>query len=150
LRARPLEEAQIGRVIGHAAGIGILVIDSDAPGEHVLVGVVHVLLTLEAAYFSRSGAHISLAAEQIRRRWPLRGLEAEQAVGLATGDAPSRRALEEALLDQERLDHILERVARFAERGSEALDACGSAVVALDQRLQELAIHQVESVLVDL
>ena len=53
----------------------------------------------------------------------LGNLAAKVQPGTARGDAPARRARQEALLDQVGLDDILERAALLADRGREALDA---------------------------
>ena len=48
------------------------------------------------------------------------------------GEQPAaRRALQEALLDQERLDDVLDRVARLRQRRRERLDADRAAAVIL-------------------
>ena len=70
-------------------------------------------------------------------------------VGVARRDAAARRAHHEALLDQVRLDHVLDRAALLAERRREALDADRTAVELLDDRQQELAVHDVEAERID-
>ena len=60
------------------------------------------------------------------------------------GDAAARGALQEALLDQERLEHVLDRVALLADRGGEVVDADRPAGEFLDDGRQQLAVHHVE------
>ena len=57
---------------------------------------------------------------------------------------------QESLLDQERLDDVLERAALLADGRGEAVDADRAAVEALDDGRQELAIERVEALAVDL
>src|SRR5678815_1670589 len=92
----------------------------------------------------------SLVLEQLQRcARALRHFQAEMLVGVAGGDAAARGAHHEALLDQIRLDHVLDRAALLAERRCEALDADRTAVELLDDRQQELAVHHVEAERVD-
>ena len=53
----------------------------------------------------------------------LRRRHAEVAVRRQRRDPAARRALQEALLDQEGLDHVLDRVALLADRGGEVVQA---------------------------
>jgi hypothetical protein len=69
--------------------------------------------------------------------------------GAARRHPTARRAHDETLLDQERLDHVLDRAALLAERRREALDADRAAVELLDDRQQQLAVHDVETERVD-
>src|SRR5262249_51265575 len=81
------------------------------------------------------------AARSDRRRSPLlpehselpgiaRGLgEAEVAEGVRGQQAAARGALNEALLDQERLDDLLDRIARLRERRGNGLDPDRAAAV---------------------
>src|SRR4051812_14608330 len=57
---------------------------------------------------------ITLSLEQVADRFRRR--DAKMPVRGERRDAPARRALQEALLDQVRLDHVLNRVALFADR----------------------------------
>src|SRR5262245_19793009 len=68
----------------------------------------------------------------------------------ASGDSATRRALQETFLDQVRLDDVLEGSPLLADRGREAVDADRAAVELLDHGEQELAVHRVEAVRVDL
>ena len=61
----------------------------------------------------------------------------------------ARGALQEALLDQERLDHVLDRVALLADRRGDVVEADRAAVEAVDHRLEQLSVHHVEAVRVD-
>ena len=61
------------------------------------------------------------------------------------GHPAAGRALQEPLLDEERLQHILDRVAFLADRGGEILDADGPAGELVEHGAQELAVHHVEA-----
>ena len=64
-------------------------------------------------------------------------------------DPAARGPLQEALLDQERLQHVLDGVALLADRRREVVDADRSAGELLEHRAQELAVHHVEARHVD-
>src|SRR3546814_3426661 len=64
-------------------------------------------------------------------------LEAEVPVRLVRRHAPARGADQEALLDQVRLDHVLERAAFLAQRRGQRFDADRAAVEVLDDRSEE-------------
>src|ERR1043165_7676813 len=67
------------------------------------------------------------------------------------GDQPaSRRALQEAFLNEERLDDLLDRVARLRQRGGERLHADRPAAVVLGDGREIAAVHGVEARGVDL
>jgi len=70
---------------------------------------------------------------------------AEMKIGGARRHAAARGAHEEALLDQEWLDDILESAALLAHRGGQALDAHRPAVEFLDDGRQQLTVERVES-----
>src|SRR3989442_14673218 len=61
------------------------------------------------------------------------------------GDTTPRRALEESLLDEIGLEDVFDRVAFFADGGCEVVDADRAAGELGEHRLQELAIHDVET-----
>ena len=62
------------------------------------------------------------------------------------GDQPAaRRALEEALLDEERLDDLLDGVARLRQRRGERLDADRPAAIVLGDDREIAAVHGVEA-----
>ena len=65
------------------------------------------------------------------------------------GDPAARGALQEALLDQERLQHVLDRVALLADRRGEVVDADRAAGELVEHRAQQLAVHHVEARRVD-
>ena len=56
-------------------------------------------------------------------------------VGILGRDPATRRAHHETLLDQVRLEHVLDRAAFLADRGRKALDTDGPSVELLDNRL---------------
>src|SRR5436309_10895696 len=70
--------------------------------------------------------------------------EAKMPVRGYRGDAAARRAREEALLHQERLVHFLERPRVLAHGGADRLQAHGTALELLDDRLQDARVHVVE------
>src|SRR5919106_348365 len=72
-----------------------------------------------------------------------RRLEAEMAPGGAGQQAAARRALQEALLQEVRLDHLLERVALLGQRCREGVDADGAAAVVVGDAAQIAAIGTV-------
>src|SRR5688572_26534624 len=75
---------------------------------------------------------------------------AQMLVSAPRGDPPARRALQETLLDEERLVEVLDRAALLADRRGDRLDAGRSAAVLLDDRAEDLAVDLVEAVLVHL
>src|ERR1043166_5265986 len=76
--------------------------------------------------------------------------EAEVAERMSGEQPPARRALHEALLDQERLDDLLDRVARLGERRRNGLDPDRSAAVIERDQREVAPIHGVEAGGVDL
>src|SRR4051812_4480356 len=62
----------------------------------------------------------------------------------------SRRSVKEADLDQVRLDHLLDRLPVFTHGGGNRADADRPAAKLLDYRHQDLAVHLVKPVTVDL
>ena len=77
------------------------------------------------------------------------GDHAQVAVGRQRGDAPARRALQVALLDQVGLDHVLDGVALLADAGRDVVQAHRAAVEAVDHGFEQLAVHDVEALRVD-
>src|SRR3712207_4552544 len=71
-----------------------------------------------------SGSGIRLVGEEadLRRRGQLRHREPQMGEALRREETSARRALEESLLDQVRLDNVLNGVARFRQRGGDRLD----------------------------
>src|SRR5438477_4206224 len=74
---------------------------------------------------------------------------AEVRVGEGRRHPALRRPREESFLDQEGLVDVLDRVALFADRGGERVDAHGSAGELVDDGEKQRAIHLVEAGLVD-
>lgn len=72
------------------------------------------------------------------------------AVGGQRGDAPARGALQVALLDQVGLDHILNGFALFTNARSNVVQPNRAAVKAVNDRLQQLAVHQIEPLRIDI
>ncbi len=75
--------------------------------------------------------------------------QAQVRVGLGAGEAAARGALDEALLHQERLDHVLDGVARLGDGVGEGLDAGRAAAVVVDQGRQIAAVEGVEAERID-
>ena len=75
--------------------------------------------------------------------------EPQMQIGSTGRHAAAGAAHQEALLNQERLDDILERAALLADRGGEAVDAYRSAVEFLDDRAQHLAVQRIKSLVID-
>src|SRR5687767_9791024 len=78
------------------------------------------------------------------------GREPEIVIRARCGDTATRRAIEKALLDEERLVHVLDRVFLFVNGGGKAVDAHRAAAELVDDRAQELPVDFVEAVVVDL
>src|ERR1700722_589966 len=70
--------------------------------------------------------------------------EAEMAEGVRRQEAPARRALHEAKLDQIGLDDVLDRVAGLGERGGDGLDSDRAAAELDGDRVEITPIHLVE------
>jgi hypothetical protein len=68
----------------------------------------------------------------------------------ASCDATSRSALDEAFLDHERLEDVLNRVAGFAHRSADGVEPNGSSSKLADQHIKIAAVHAIESKLVDI
>jgi hypothetical protein len=67
------------------------------------------------------------------------------AVGGGRRHTSARRALQVALLDQVGLQHVLDGVAGFADRGGQIVHADRAAVELVQHGFQQLAVHQVEA-----
>ena len=65
--------------------------------------------------------------------------------GVRGEQPPARRALDEALLDQERLDDVLDGVARLRKPGGDGFDADRPAAVILGDHAQIAPVHGVEA-----
>ena len=69
--------------------------------------------------------------------------------GGSSQQPPARRALQEAFLDQERLDDVLDGVARLRQRGGHGIDADRPAAEALGDGREIAPVHGVEAGAVD-
>src|SRR5579863_10259971 len=87
---------------------------------------------------------VELTLEIARRRQP------EMAPALQRQHAAARRTLDQALLDQERLDDLLEHVALLGERRREGFDADRAALIGLGDAAHIAMVHRVEAAAVDL
>src|SRR5438552_3426675 len=107
--------------------------------------------TRTAAPTRSSPARITSCRDQVeRRRIAGRFRKPEMAERMAGEQPPARRALHEAALDEERLDDVLDGVARFGERRRECIDPDRAAAVMERDRLEIAAIHRIEAGAVDL
>src|SRR5205823_14748252 len=88
----------------------------------------------------------SFAREELTRR---RRHQAEMTIRKRGSDPAAIGALEESLLDQERLEHVLDRVALLADRGREIVDADRSAGELVEYAAQKLPVHHVQARRVD-
>src|SRR5215469_5800527 len=89
--------------------------------------------------------------EQTELRRIARGLgEAEVAEGVRGQQPPARRALDEAALDQEWLDDLLDGVARLRQSSRDGLDPDRAAAVVERHHGEIAAVHGVEAGDVDL
>src|SRR6185312_14995336 len=77
-------------------------------------------------------------------------LEAEVRVGASGGAAAPRRPLQEASLEEVRLQHVLDRVRLLADRGGQRRQSHGAARERRADRLQQLAVVAVQTFVVDL
>ena len=71
-------------------------------------------------------------------------------VGPQRQHAPARRAADEALLQQERLDDLLQRVARLRQGRRQRLDADRAAVVVAGDAGEVAVVERIEALAVDL
>src|SRR6185312_964522 len=71
-------------------------------------------------------------------------------VGLERRDASARGATDEALLQQIRLDDLLQRIARLGERSGKGLDTNRPTVVGLGDAAEIAAVEAIETFGVDL
>src|SRR5690349_13674786 len=76
--------------------------------------------------------------------------KAEVAVRLGRRGAAPRGALEEAVLHEEGLVHLLDRELVLADCRGDGLHAHGAAIELLDDGLEDAGVHVVESELVDI
>src|SRR6202011_4620719 len=106
-----------------------------AAAEHRLW---HLSLQRSTPIISRKhslGNFTLVLSKHMELRRVARGLgKAEMAERVRGEEPPTRRALEEPALDQERLDDVLDRVARLGERGCERLDTDRSPAVGHRER----------------
>src|SRR5580698_11237967 len=65
--------------------------------------------------------------------------------GVARDQAPARRALQEAALNEIGLDDVLDGIPRFGQRSRQRIDADRSAAVTDRDRVEIAAIHSVET-----
>src|SRR6478736_6811295 len=98
---------------------------------------------------SRSG--LSVIREQahlldVRRR----GSEPEMTERLRGEQAAARRPLDEALLEKERFDDLLDRVARLRQRRGDGLDADRAAAETLRDQLEIAPVERIEAERIDL
>jgi hypothetical protein len=71
-------------------------------------------------------------------------------IGQPCGHPPPRRAHQKSLLNQVRLQHILNRVTCLADRGSNVVQPDGTAIKLVNQGLQQPSILMVEPPRIDL
>src|SRR5688572_33341672 len=76
--------------------------------------------------------------------------QAEMGPAAAVEAASASSTGDKAQLDEEGLDHLLDRVARLAEAGGERLDPDRAAFVDVGDHVEVAAVHRVEAELVHL
>src|SRR5262245_31999315 len=96
----------------------------------------------------RASQQLLLARKRTAARSTAR--DAEVLVRALRRHAAARRAVEVALLDQERLVDVLDRAAVLADRRGERVEPDRSAAVLLDERAEQRPVHAVEARFVDL
>src|SRR5260370_10595307 len=91
---------------------------------------------------SRSLAILRSILEQLKLPGIARGSGKPEVPERVRGQQPAAwRALQKPALDQERLDDVLDRVARLGQRGRERLDPDRSAAVMHGDRREIAAVH---------
>src|SRR5882762_7329336 len=75
--------------------------------------------------------------------------DAEVLIGEHGSHAPSGSAVQEADLDQKRFIDFLDSIGLFRERGGQRVHSDRAALILLDDRQKELAVHLIEAVLID-
>ncbi len=126
LGARALGEFEVVGVIDEPRRVGVLVIDAHGIAVGAAVdGALARQRRRHAPSSSASARRSSCAARGAQR------LQAEIGVGEVGQHAAARRALHEALLDEVRLDHVLDHVALLGQRRGDGLDADRAAGVVL-------------------
>src|SRR3954465_14842001 len=76
--------------------------------------------------------------------------QAEMGPRLAVEAAAASGAGDQAQLDEEGLDHLLDRVARLREAGGESLDPHRAALVEIGDHHEVAPVHRIKAELVDL
>ena len=111
------------------------------PGAASPVAAAHRLVPAEAA--------VNRTARQ--RVWPVgrRGSQPEVGPGRRHGHPAAGRAHEQALADEERLVHVLDRFGRLSHADGQRGQAHRTAAEAFAQRAEERPVHLVEAPLVD-
>src|SRR6185312_17074488 len=105
------------------------------------------ILTLNADRASAGSSESGSFAEELAGR---RGRgQTEMAVRQRGGDPAAVGPLHETLLDQERLEHVLDRVALLADGRREIVDADRAAAELVEHAAQQLPVHHVEPQRVD-
>src|SRR5262249_8601863 len=69
--------------------------------------------------------------------------------GVRRQQTAARRALDEAFLDEERLDDVFDGVARLRQRRGHGIDADRATTIALRDRLEVAPVHGIETGAVD-
>src|SRR5690606_424742 len=111
-------------------------------------GVARTSRSTKSSVTGATGGGATTAGPQVRTG-AARHRQAEVAPGRDRRDASARRALQEALLDQVWLEHVLDRVTLFTDRRREVVEPDRAAGELLDHRQQQLAVHDVEADRVD-
>nr|GEU28642.1 hypothetical protein [Tanacetum cinerariifolium] len=135
--------AECGRAARVDAAAAQLVHEG-AHGQHlrdVVIGVELAARIERVAAFFKSASQVPQFAVGVgaRRR------DAEVAVRGRRGHAAARRALQKALLDQVRFQHVLDGVGRFADGRRQVADAHRAAAELVQHRFEQLAVHDVEA-----
>src|SRR5262245_32931385 len=98
----------------------------------------------------RSGSVVVAAKKPELRRVAGGFGQVEVPEGMPCDQPAAWRALQQAFLDQERLDDLLDRVARLRQCGGQRLDPDRPATIVLGNGEQVAAVHGVEAKGVDL
>src|SRR5437588_5113024 len=108
--------------------------------------------TIRPASWGKSRSVINIAERQnaLRDLRPQRHLQPQMLERMRRQQAAARRAADEALLDEERLDDFLDRIARLRQRGGDGLDADGTAAEIDCNTVQIAPVERIKPAPVDL
>src|SRR5437763_10259954 len=107
--------------------------------------------TIRPASWGQSRSVIIIAERQnaLRDLRPQRHLQPQMLEGMRRQQAAARGAADEALLDEERLDDFLDRIARLRQRGGDGFDSDRAAAEIHGDATEITAVERIEPAAVD-